>query len=121
MSLIHATALFVTLTTESIGAALYAAWSGNTDPEIRRIALIVAGVNLVTHTLFWYSFPVGIFDHRLELLVFEVLIVVVEALVYSRLIFNSLRESLVVSSVLNLASFFAGELAWLLTLATFAS
>jgi hypothetical protein len=86
--------------------------AGKSGVPLWRLLLMVAGVNLLTHPLFWRALdrlPNG--DARL-LLVAEAIVVGVEGLVYWQGLCLSLGRALGLSVVLNLCSWLGGMWLW---------
>lgn len=106
----HLLALLTTLAVECSVAALIFALSSATRPHIVRLTLFVAGVNLVMHTLFWYTLALAPGSGLARLYVFEAAIVVLEGALYTRLGRVRFATALLVSLFANVASFSAGIL-----------
>jgi hypothetical protein len=112
VSRLHAIALVSTLLLESMGMMLLSVLLPRQRRGWWRNGVIAALVNLVTHTIFWYSLPLLPFDAASKLCGFEVAIVLVEALLYRRFCGFSGPRALLVSLGLNLLSYNAGGWIW---------
>jgi hypothetical protein len=104
----HLLALLTTLVVECSIAALIFATSSATRPRVVRFALLVAGVNLVTHSIFWYTLALAPGGGLPRLYAYEAAIVVLEGALYARFGHIRLGFALLVSLLANAASFCAG-------------
>lgn len=107
--MIHLAALLITLLTESLGIVLFLTWRQE-SPWRGWGGLLI--VNLITHTLFWFSFPQIALPFLLKLYLYELLIAGVEGSFYRFWLGWSWRQALTVGFVLNLISYAAGLLLW---------
>ncbi len=103
---IHAVALAITLLSEGLGMAALSAASARQRQRWARNALAAVGINLVTHTLFWYT------QDRAHLLLAESVVVGVEAVGYALLCGLSPVRAGAFSLALNLVSYGLGVTAW---------
>jgi len=105
----HLIALLCTLLVEGAGMALWASFAYSRPWYATGCALVV---NLIVHTLFWYSQSNFAAEGSWGLYRAELLVVLLEGMVYFR--FLSLRgiTPWLLSFCLNLASFLAGLLLW---------
>lgn len=78
--------------------------------------LLSIGLNLLTHTLFWYSFPWLPLAYGPRLWLYEALIALAEASVYWRFLTLSWLQALALGVGLNLLSALAGLFLWQLLL-----
>ncbi len=102
---VHAVALGITVVSEGLGMAGLSSISAADRPHARSRAVFAAGLNVATHTAFWYVQGVG-------LLPAEAATVVVEAAAYRGFCHVSLPKAAAWSVLLNLASLSLGLLAW---------
>jgi hypothetical protein len=109
----HLLALLCTLIVEASGMALWARLAYH-RPGRAVVCTILA--NLVVHTLFWYSQPFFTFAWPWSLYLEELLIVLLEASIYWRVLTLSGFSAWLLSFFLNLASFLAGLWLWQLLL-----
>jgi hypothetical protein len=110
--LTHWVALGVTLAVECACMAL-AAWTVRRDGSfVGRAVTVALAVNLVSHTLFWMSYPWLAARDAVGLLGVEGLVTLAEAVVYWRACPLSFATALLLSLVLNTASFVVGGAVW---------
>jgi hypothetical protein len=69
-------------------------------------------VNLVTHTIFWYTLPLLPGEASMRLLAYEMVIVLIEALAYAYFLHYRVGSSLVLSGFLNWVSYTLSVLIW---------
>ncbi|MCC6457812.1 MAG: hypothetical protein IT328_22845 [Caldilineaceae bacterium] len=109
----HIIALSWTLLIEAIGIAL---WARLAYPHCRRALWRALGcslaINLLVHTLFWYSQPFFFTYGIAGLYSAELLVVALEALLYARLLPLPGITPWLLSLLLNLASFLSGLWLW---------
>jgi len=103
---VHGIALGITLASEGLGMAALSAVSAGDRRRWARNALAAVGINLVTHTAFWYG------QGHLGLLPAELVVVLVEAAGYWWLCRVSAVKAGAWSLALNLLSYELGILAW---------
>ncbi len=72
----------------------------------------VIGVNLITHTLFWFSFPHIPLPFLPRLYLYELLIALVEGIFYRHWLQWPWRRALAIGFALNLISYVAGLVMW---------
>ena len=106
---VHLLALFCTLVVEGSGMAL---WASLAYPRPWRAIGCAIIVNLVVHTLFWYTQPIFVADWPFGLYRSEVLVVVVEGALYARLLALSGITPWLLSTLFNLASLLTGLWLW---------
>jgi hypothetical protein len=109
---VHGLALAVTLLTEATGMALLAGLLKPGENRILRCTLIALGLNLVSHTLFWFGFPLLRTGTMAGLVGAEGVVVLAEAVPYRLLCPFRWGQALAVSLLLNLASFVVGVGVW---------
>jgi hypothetical protein len=112
VSRLHAIALVSTLLLESTGMMFLSVLFLGRQSHWFRNGAIAVGVNLVTHTLFWYSLPLLPFDAANKLCGYEVAIALVEAVLYHHLCGFRGPQAGLVSLSLNLLSYSAGGWIW---------
>ena len=108
-ALYHLLALLCTLFIEGAGIAVWACFA---YPHPRRAISCALAVNLVVHTLFWYTQPLFTFAWPTGLYLAEFLVVLVEGLLYARFLKLPGYLPYLLSATLNIASFLAGLLLW---------
>lgn len=87
-------------------------WSGGGWQSVRNVILAVLSVNLVTHTVFWYTLPLLPGEATMRLLAYEIAIVMIEGLAYAYFLHFRLWSSLLLSGCLNWLSYTLGVLIW---------
>ncbi len=105
---VHLLALAITVISEGLGMAGCSALAGRSRRLVLRDTALAVGVNLVTHTLFWYTFPLVKLGGTLKLYAFEGLIVGIEAIYYVLAARYTIWQATIVSFLLNLISFSLG-------------
>lgn len=110
--LMHAWALGITLVLEVGGVGLYLLTTRFSARQAVRGIFLALGLNLLTHTLFWYSFPWLPLAYVPRLWLCEGLIALTEAAAYRRGLAFAWAEALAVGCVLNLLSALAGLIWW---------
>lgn len=116
LSAAHLVALVVTLLVEGTGMAVLLRVWGSSRAQVQRCVFVCLGLNLLTHTIFWIAYPLVPLEATLRLWGFEILIVIVEGLIYHRVCPLSLPRAMGISLLLNLASFWLGNYLWQLVL-----
>lgn len=106
---VHLVALLGTLLVEGAGIT---AWARLTRSRPSRALVAALLINLVTHTLFWYSQPTLARFGLAGLYGAEIAIVLVEALFYRQCLALAGLTPWWLSFALNLASFGAGIILW---------
>lgn len=109
---IHLIALGITLLLESCGAMIVSTCTSRWHQRIKDVTIVVMTVNLVTHTIFWYTLPLLPGEATLRLLASEIVIVIIEGMIYAYSLQYSLWRSLVFSGFLNWISYMLGVLFW---------
>ena len=107
---VHGFALGVTLLTEAAGMALLAALVA--PGRVLRCTLVAVVLNLLTHTLFWFGFPLLRNPTRMGLLAGEAVVVLLESAAYRLLCPFRWRLALAASLLLNLGSLVVGVQVW---------
>ena len=106
---IHLFALTLTLLIEATGMTL---WAHLAYPRFWRAIGCSLLVNLLVHTLFWYSQPIFTTDWPVGLYRAELLVVLVEGAIYKRVLSLQGFTPWLLSASLNLCSFFIGLWLW---------
>jgi hypothetical protein len=109
---IHLIALGLTLLSEGGGALIVATMTGRRRQRIKAITIVVLAVNLVTHTIFWYTLPLLPGEASLRLLASELAIVMIEGMAYAYCLQCRLWRSWVFSGLLNWISYTLVVLIW---------
>lgn len=108
----HVIALSTTLVIEGLGMAaaawLLPGWRG----RWRRAVLLALGLNLVSHTIFWYSLPLVVSSHPQAVPMAELVFTVLEGAVYAATVARPAWTAWLVSLVLNCASWLLGSYVW---------
>lgn len=89
-------------------ARLLPGWRG----RFRRAVLLALGLNLVTHTVFWYALPHVPLPYPQSLQLAESLVIVVEGAVYAVTVAHPYWTGWLVSLALNCASWALGSYIW---------
>jgi hypothetical protein len=110
--LIHAAALGLTILSEATAMALYLHLRATPRRELLFCVGSVVVINLITHTLFWFTFPLLPLPFFTRLHGYEILIALVEGAAYWWLWRFSWREALALGVVLNLISYVVGLALW---------
>jgi hypothetical protein len=105
----HLLALLWTVAIETIGIAL---WARFAYPHPWRAIASCLAVNLVVHTLFWYSQPLFARYGLTALYSAEVLVVVIEGALYAHILARTGVTPWLLSALLNLASYLTGLWLW---------
>jgi len=108
-ALFHLLALLWTLLVEGTGMAI---WARIAYPQPWRALLCSILVNLVVHSLFWYSQPAFTSYWPITLYLAELLVVLVEGAIYARVLAISRVTAWLLSTFLNLTSFLTGIWLW---------
>jgi hypothetical protein len=109
---IHLIAMITTIVVESMGmAGVVARWPHTRSARVSPV-LIAAGLNLVTHTVFWYALPLSPLPSTIALYSYELLVVIVEAVAYARWCGFTFWQAGLLSLGLNVASYLSGGLIW---------
>lgn len=105
----HLLALLCTLLVETSGMAL---WAHLAHCKLRHAIVCAIAVNLVVHTLFWYSQPFFSAAWPWGLYTAEFVVVLVEGALYARFLQLSRSTPWLLSTLLNMASLLAGLFLW---------
>jgi hypothetical protein len=105
-------ALAITLLTESCGAAGVAVSSSQLRRPLAQIVKLILLVNLVTHSIFWYTLPLLPGEATVRLFAYEIAITLVEGMIYQRLLRYRFWQGLLVSGLLNALSYSFGGFVW---------
>lgn len=105
----HLIALTWTLATETLGMA---AWARLAYPRPKRAIMVALAVNLLVHTLFWYSQPFIAQSWPWGLYVGEIAVVLIEGWLYMRGLALARLTPWLLSLVLNAISLFSGMWLW---------
>ncbi len=109
----HGWALGLTILLESAGLALFLAWQRRSFAPALYGFLLAVGLNLFTHTVFWYTFPwFSFLAYAPRLWLAEGLIALVEASVYRHFCALSWPQALGLGIGLNLLSALVGLFLW---------
>lgn len=81
-------------------------------PYWRRAVGVALALNLVTHTVFWYSLPLVALEPQRALPLAEAVVMAVEGAVYAATIARPAWSGWPVAVVLNYASWVLGSLMW---------
>jgi hypothetical protein len=113
---VHIISLLVTLLTESMGMLIFSLAAGFecaiSRNDILKNVITALVVNVVTHTVFWYTLPLIKLDHVIRLYGYETLIAIIEGLAYRILCKIPLSNAIALSFLLNLVSFLIGISIW---------
>ena len=102
-------ALCWTLLVEVTGMAI---WARFAYPQPWRATLCALLVNVIVHSLFWYSQPAFTIYWPISLYIAELLVAFVEGSIYARVLAISHVTAWILSILLNLASFLTGIWLW---------
>jgi hypothetical protein len=108
----YPTALAITLISEVSGMFLYGAWRRQAWEDHRRAVFVALSVNLITHPIFWLTFPAIPLTFIPKLYLAELIVAVVEGIVYRRCCRLGWSEALWVGLALNLLSAATGLAFW---------
>ena len=110
--MIHLLALAATLLIEGAGMALLALLLPGWRPYWRRAVLLALGLNLVSHTIFWYTLPLVPLPPATAIPAAELAVIAVEGAVYAATVARPRWTGWVVSLALNYASWALGAYIW---------
>lgn len=111
--MMHVWALGLTILLEGAGLALFLLWQRRSVAPALHGFLLAVGLNLLTHTIFWYTFPwFSWLAYAPRLWLAEGLIALTEAGVYRHFCTLSWPQSLALGAGLNLFSLLAGLFFW---------
>ncbi len=108
----HIIALSITLFFEGLGMVIFSLIFKAQRKYLYKNLLVVIGINVVSHTIFWFTFPLIDMGYWTKLYLMESVIFIVEGIAYSLILGLALIKSLVLSFIFNLISMVAGLLAW---------
>jgi hypothetical protein len=112
MSPIQTTALLVTLLSEAGGMILYLTLRRPRTISRWRVVAVVLGVNLITHPLFWVTFPMIGLPFLPRLYLAESIVALIEGIVYRRLCRFRWIEAMALGLALNAFSTVVGIVLW---------
>ena len=105
-------ALLATLAIEGTVMALFAVILPGWRPHFRRAVLLALGLNLISHTVFWYALPHLPLPPAQALPLAEWIVIAVEGAVYAAAIARPSWTGWPVSIVLNYASWVLSTYLW---------
>lgn len=110
--MIHLVALGVTLAIEGGGMGLLAWLLPGWRPRWGRAVLLALGLNLLSHTVFWYSLPLLPLAPETAIPVAEGIVFVAEGAVYAATLARPRWSGWAVSLALNYASWVLSSYMW---------
>lgn len=110
--MIHLIALSATLLIEGVGMALLALLLPGWRPHWRRAVLVALGLNLVSHTIFWYTLPLILLPPSTAIPAAELAVVIAEGAVYAATVARPPWSGWLVSLALNYASWALSAYIW---------
>lgn len=110
--MIHLLALAATLLIEGAGMALLAGLLPSWRPRWRQAVLLALGLNLVSHTIFWYTLPALPLGPETAIPVAEGIVIAAEGAVYAATVARPRWSGWAVSLVLNYASWVLSSYLW---------
>ena len=110
--MIHLLALAATLLIEGAGMALLALLLPGWRPYWRRAVLLALGLNLVSHTIFWYTLPLIPLPPETAIPAAELTVIGVEGAVYAATVARPPWTGWLVSLALNYASWALSAYIW---------
>jgi hypothetical protein len=105
-------ALLATLVIEGTGMALLAALLPGWRPRWRRALVLALALNLVSHTIFWYTLPFIPLPPETAVPLAELVVIVVEGAVYAATVAHPAWTGWLVSLALNCASWVLSSYLW---------
>jgi hypothetical protein len=105
-------ALLATLVIEGAGMALFAVILPGWRPHFRRAVLLALGLNLISHTVFWYALPHLPLPPVQALPLAEWIVIAVEGAIYAATVARPAWTGWLVSIVLNYASWVFSTYLW---------
>lgn len=108
----HLIALLATLVIEGAGMALLAALLPGWRPRWRRAVVLALALNLVSHTIFWYTLPLIPLSPETAVPLAELVVIVVEGTVYATTVARPSWTGWLVSLALNCASWVLSSYLW---------
>ncbi len=112
MTTTHIIALSITLFIEGLCMLIFSLCFKDQRKRLCLNLLVVIGVNLVSHTTFWFTFPMVDLPYWTKLYLLEAVVFIVEGVAYTIILKLNIVKSLILSFILNLLSLLAGLLAW---------
>jgi hypothetical protein len=110
--LIHLTALVTTLVIEGGGMALLASILPRWRPRWRAAVLLALGLNLASHTIFWYALPLLPLPAERAIPLAEAIVIAAEGAVYALTVARPAWSGWAVSLALNYASWVLSSYVW---------
>lgn len=110
--MIHLIALTATLLIEGAGMALLVLLLPGWRPYWRRAVLVALGLNLISHTVFWYTLPLTPLPPATAIPTAELAVIAAEGGVYAATVARPLWTAWLVSLALNWASWTLSAYIW---------
>ena len=110
--MIHIIALAATLLIEGAGMALLALLLPGWRPRWLRAVLVCLGLNLISHTIFWYTLPLIPLPPATAIPAAELAVIAAEGAVYAATVARPWWTGWLVSLALNWASWALGAYIW---------
>jgi hypothetical protein len=110
--MIHLIALSATLLIEGAGMALLSLLLPGWRPHWGRAVLVCLGLNLASHTIFWYTLPFLPLPPATAVPAAELAVVAAEGAVYAATVARPWWTAWLVSLALNWASWTLGAYIW---------
>lgn len=110
--MLYATALALTLFSEAGGMLLFLVLRRRYWADRRRFLALVLGINLITHPLFWFSFPLIPLAFAMKLYLAEIVVALIEGIAYRQALRLRWTEALLLGLALNLFSIIIGLVYW---------
>lgn len=110
--MVHLTALLLTLGLEGAGMALLAELLPGWRRTWLHAVLLALALNLITHTVFWYTLPLLPWPPESALPLAETVVIVVEGAVYAATVARPAWTGWLVSLALNYASWILSSYVW---------
>jgi hypothetical protein len=110
--MIHLIALAFTLLVEGVGMALLALLLPGWRPHWQRAVLVALGLNLLSHTVFWYTLPLIALPPETAIPAAELAVIAAEGAVYAVTIARPPWTGWFVSLALNWASWVLSVYIW---------
>ncbi len=110
--MIHLIALAATLLIEGVGMALLSLLLPGWRPRWHRAVLLCLGLNLASHTVFWYTLPLIPLPPETAIPAAELAVIAAEGGVYAATIARPRWSGWLVSLALNWASWILSAYIW---------
>ncbi len=110
--MIHLIALAATLIIEGAGMALLALLLPGWRPRWRRAVLVALALNLLSHTVFWYTLPLVPLPPETAIPAAELAVIAAEGAVYAVTVARPRWTGWLVSLALNWASWVLSTYLW---------